>query len=62
MKGQEDEIAVLAELVASGKTVTLMCSSACEDESHCHRTLLRGLIEERLKGMETKPGEEVSAP
>jgi uncharacterized protein YeaO (DUF488 family) len=62
MKAQEDEIAVLAELVASGKTVTLMCSSACEDESHCHRTLLRGLIEEKLKGMAVKPGEGVSAP
>jgi uncharacterized protein YeaO (DUF488 family) len=48
MKAQEDEIAVLAELVASGKTVTLMCSSACEDESRCHRSLLRGLIEEKL--------------
>jgi len=62
MKAQEDEIAVLADLVAAGKTVTLMCSSACEDESHCHRSLLRGVIEEKLKGMAVKPGEEVSAP
>lgn len=48
MQGQEDEIGVLAELVASGKTITLMCSSACEDESRCHRTLLKKLIEEQL--------------
>ncbi len=48
MKAQEDEIAFLAEQVASGKTITLMCSSACEDETHCHRSLLKRLIEERL--------------
>ncbi|HYT88098.1 MAG TPA: DUF488 family protein [Gemmataceae bacterium] len=42
----------LAELVAEGKTITLLCSSACTDESHCHRTLLRQLIEERLAGRE----------
>jgi uncharacterized protein YeaO (DUF488 family) len=38
----------LAALVAEGKTITLLCSSACTDESRCHRALLRGLIEERL--------------
>jgi uncharacterized protein YeaO (DUF488 family) len=38
----------LADRVRQGKTVTLLCSSACEDESHCHRSLLRQLIEERL--------------
>jgi uncharacterized protein YeaO (DUF488 family) len=48
MKGQEDRLAVLAENVAAGKTVTLLCSSACTDEGHCHRTLLKGLIEERV--------------
>ena len=47
MQAQEDRLAVLAENVAAGKTVTLLCSSACTDESHCHRTLLKGLIEER---------------
>jgi uncharacterized protein YeaO (DUF488 family) len=48
MKEQEEEIALLAEMVAQGKTITLMCSSACEDESHCHRSLLKKLIEEKL--------------
>jgi uncharacterized protein YeaO (DUF488 family) len=53
MKEQQDTIAILAEEVAAGKTVTLLCSSACEDASHCHRTLLKQLIEEqaaRLQG------------
>jgi uncharacterized protein YeaO (DUF488 family) len=50
MKGEEQQesIALLAEKIAAGKTVTLLCSSACTDESHCHRTLLRHLIEERV--------------
>jgi uncharacterized protein YeaO (DUF488 family) len=47
MKEQEETIALLAEKVAAGKTITLLCSSACTDETHCHRTLLRKLIEER---------------
>jgi uncharacterized protein YeaO (DUF488 family) len=38
----------LAALVSEGRTVTLLCSSACEDASHCHRTLLRQLIEQRV--------------
>lgn len=41
----------LAELVAEGKTITLLCSRQCVDPSRCHRTLLRGLIEERLRAM-----------
>lgn len=48
MRAQEELIAELAALVAEGKTITLLCSSACEDASHCHRTLLRQLIEERV--------------
>jgi uncharacterized protein YeaO (DUF488 family) len=48
MKEQEETIALLAEKVAAGLTLTLLCSSACTDASHCHRTLLQGLIEERL--------------
>jgi uncharacterized protein YeaO (DUF488 family) len=48
MKEQEERIAFLAEeVVGAGKRLTLLCSSACEDESHCHRTLLKQLIEER---------------
>jgi uncharacterized protein YeaO (DUF488 family) len=45
---KKETIALLAEKVAGGMTLTLLCSSACTDASHCHRTLLRGLIEERL--------------
>jgi uncharacterized protein YeaO (DUF488 family) len=52
MEAQEESIGILAEQVAAGKTITLLCSSACTDELHCHRTLLRQLIEERVKGNE----------
>jgi len=45
MQQQAYLIKQIAEVVAEGKTVTLLCSSACEDASHCHRTLLKGLIE-----------------
>jgi uncharacterized protein YeaO (DUF488 family) len=46
---QRELIEELAALVAEGKTVTLLCSSACTDEAHCHRTLLRQLVEEQIK-------------
>jgi uncharacterized protein YeaO (DUF488 family) len=49
MTQQEELIDELAQMVREGKTITLLCSSACEDETHCHRTLLKGLIEERMK-------------
>ena len=49
MKGQQESIAVLAEKVAAGQTLTLLCSSACTDESRCHRTLLKELIEQRIR-------------
>jgi uncharacterized protein YeaO (DUF488 family) len=48
MKEQQETIELLAEKVAGGKTITLLCSSACTDETHCHRTLLKHLIEEWL--------------
>ena len=47
-KEQAEEIALLAEMVAGGKTLTLLCSSACQDAERCHRSLLKALIEERL--------------
>jgi uncharacterized protein YeaO (DUF488 family) len=47
-EGPQQKIAELAERVARGETITLLCSSACEDASHCHRSLLKRLIEERL--------------
>ncbi len=38
-------IAELQNLLAEGKTITLLCSSACERESRCHRSLLAELLE-----------------
>jgi uncharacterized protein YeaO (DUF488 family) len=48
MKGaeQQESIAILAEKVAADNTITLLCSSACTDATHCHRALLKELIEE----------------
>jgi uncharacterized protein YeaO (DUF488 family) len=48
MKAQAEFIDELAVMVAEGKTITLLCSSACVEADHCHRTLLKGLIEARL--------------
>jgi uncharacterized protein YeaO (DUF488 family) len=48
MKEQEETIAMLAEKVAEGKTITLLCSSSCLKEDRCHRSLLKELIEARL--------------
>lgn len=48
MKAQKGRIAEIAARVRSGETITLLCSRACEDESHCHRSLLRDLIEEAV--------------
>jgi uncharacterized protein YeaO (DUF488 family) len=50
MQGEEQQelIEGMAELVAEGKTITLLCSKACVDASRCHRTLLRELIEARV--------------
>ena len=39
------KIAALADDVRAGETITLLCSSACERESRCHRSLLKELIE-----------------
>jgi len=51
MEDQQELINLLAELVAEGKMITLLCSSACEDPARCHRTLLRELIEARAGGL-----------
>ena len=48
IKAQDELIDELAKLISEGKTVTLLCSSACEDETHCHRSLLKQLIEAKL--------------
>jgi uncharacterized protein YeaO (DUF488 family) len=39
----------LARRSASGETLCLLCSKACVDEAHCHRSLLRELIEARQR-------------
>jgi uncharacterized protein YeaO (DUF488 family) len=49
MKLQWIGIEALAKRHAAGETITLLCSSACEEAEHCHRTLLAGLIEEAAK-------------
>lgn len=48
MRSQSWWIRGLAERVAKGETITLICSTACVDETRCHRSLLRALIEEQL--------------
>jgi uncharacterized protein YeaO (DUF488 family) len=48
MRSQTEKIQELAHRVAARETITLLCSSACVDETHCHRSLLRQLIEKRL--------------
>ena len=51
MKAQQEKITDLARRVAAGETITLLCSAACEDATHCHRTLLKGLIEEAIQAL-----------
>jgi uncharacterized protein YeaO (DUF488 family) len=49
MRDQQPIIEELATLlVEKDATITLLCSSACEDASHCHRTLLKQLIEAQI--------------
>lgn len=48
MRQQGELIGQLADRVRGGETITLLCSSACERESRCHRSLLKELIERRL--------------
>jgi len=45
MVRQKSLIEALAERVRSGETLTLLCSSACDREARCHRSLLKNLIE-----------------
>lgn len=44
MNVQVKTIHELGERVKAGETITLLCSSDCEDPAYCHRTLLAGLI------------------
>ncbi|MFL5313444.1 MAG: DUF488 domain-containing protein [Myxococcales bacterium] len=50
MREQTSAIDELAGRVARGETLTLLCSSACVDPAHCHRTLLERLIGARVRG------------
>jgi uncharacterized protein YeaO (DUF488 family) len=44
MRGQREAIRALADRVARGEQITLLCSSACVRESRCHRSLLKELL------------------
>lgn len=55
MKSQREWLDELAALVAEGKTITLLCSRSCLDETHCHRALLKELIEQRAAELATMP-------
>jgi uncharacterized protein YeaO (DUF488 family) len=46
-----EAVAFLAQLVAEGRTVTLLCSASCPREDRCHRSLLRELIEAEAAGL-----------
>jgi len=58
MKVQTENIRFLAEKVAAGETITLLCSSACEDAQKCHRSLLRVLIDDQVKVILSAKAEE----
>jgi uncharacterized protein YeaO (DUF488 family) len=45
----------LAERVRAGETITLLCSSACEDERTCHRSIVKQLIEEAAQSAGSTP-------
>jgi uncharacterized protein YeaO (DUF488 family) len=51
MRSQRDAIQDLAERVAKGENISLLCSSACVRESRCHRSLLRSLIEQAIAAL-----------
>lgn len=48
MESEREGIQALAERVRGGEAITLLCSSACSDASHCHRTLLKALVEKAI--------------
>lgn len=49
MKVKDGFIEELARRVARSERITLLCSSACTDARHCHRTLLIELIDGELR-------------
>ena len=44
MEASKQAIRKLVERIVRGEHITLLCSSACVHEDHCHRSLLRELI------------------
>ena len=48
-RANRELIEELARRSKSGETITLLCSSACERESRCHRSVLKELIENAEK-------------
>jgi uncharacterized protein YeaO (DUF488 family) len=54
MQEQKDAIAELASRIRAGERITLLCSSACVDPAHCHRTLLKELILAQAEGGRTR--------
>jgi len=49
MQGQLEAITELAQRVAGGENLTLLCY--CENENECHRALLKEMIEAKVKRM-----------
>jgi uncharacterized protein YeaO (DUF488 family) len=45
MKERLDLVEKLAERHEKGDRLAFLCSSACADPEHCHRTLLKRLVE-----------------
>lgn len=52
MREQRELIDELARRVLAGERLTLLCSSACDRESRCHRSVLKELIEKRIAALE----------
>lgn len=52
MRQRRAKVAALADRVLAGQTITLLCSSACDRESRCHRSLLKGLVEAEVRRRE----------
>ncbi|WP_438027211.1 DUF488 domain-containing protein [Sorangium sp. So ce233] len=55
MRAQKERLAELARRVQGGEAMTLLCSSACVDPEHCHRTMLARLITEAAEKPKAHP-------
>lgn len=56
MAASRPQLRELAERVARGETVTLLCSKTCLLEAACHRSIVKELIEAELQGTSTASG------